>query len=506
MVTRESQADALCRRSYLRFAGGAVACASLAGTPVAAKDESDYDMVVDVVEEGGDNTGQEPINPVLEQVCGDSLNSVLYKFKPGRYAMDRQFRLFDFTEVGFKGDGATIVPTDDFDMSRPRMFRLGTADRPGTDLWFEGIDFDYTASDTGLRAIEAQVRDDLEVRDVHVSGQHDSGTYGPALFDVLDSDGTGIVERFEAPDGGEYSSNTPGDIETGPTGVLVTNYHSGTIRFKDCVVGAFPDNGLYAAGGNGRVLVEGGRYENSNVASIRIGGDESEIRGATVVVDRNRPEDVTQRGIRLDNGDDLVVDDVTVTLEKPDGAAITVLGEVGSARIQNTSVTVGDRVNPGIVVYPDTGPVDVVGTDVEINGGGYAIDVIEQGGAVTCENVNITGSATGEGGRSAIWCGRDGCEFRSLNIDQHGGDDRRAITVFGNDCLLVYGDYRTTNFPIVNHGNDTKIYDLTAEASDGTEALWLKDGEGIEIVRNVLHNGIWNDGAEIEKQYGNEYP
>lgn len=504
MASDNSHPFLMDRRTYLTVAGGAAASTPFVGT--AAADGHEYNVTVDIVEAGADNTGQEPINPILEDIFNEYGDDVYVKFPEGEYAMDSQFRLTGFNDVAFVGDNATIVPTDDFDMSRPRLFRLGIYYEPGTDLLFEGFTVDFTASDTGMRVIEAQITTDLTVRDIRVEGEHDSGRIGPALFDLLNDDGRGLIERFEIPDGGEFSKNTSGDIARGPTGILVSSSHKGTLRFRDCVVGPFPDNGLYAASGTGRVLVQGGRFENSNIASVRLGGDGSKIRDATVVVDQNRSEDVNQRGIRLDYGSNLWVENVNVQLAEPNGHAITVMNDVESARIEGTSVTIGDRINHGIVVYSEAGPTDIVRTDIEINGGGYAIQITgEDAGTVVCEHVTVTGDASGEGGRSAIWCGRNNCEFRALDIDQPGTNDRRAIVVWGDDCLLVFGNYVARDFPIVNKGSGTRIYDLSAASYDNREALWLKDGQDIEIVRNELENGIRNDGATIAKQYGNVY-
>jgi hypothetical protein len=130
-----------------------------------------------------------------------------------------------------------------------------------TSAWSDSRVFrlDQTAPDTGIRVIETVVEDGLEVRDITVSGEHDSGTWGPGRFAISDPDGSGLVEGFEVPDGGAWEDETPnaGNLWRGPSGI-VSNINRGTLRFADCVLGGFPDNGLYAAGSTGKIIVDGG--------------------------------------------------------------------------------------------------------------------------------------------------------------------------------------------------------------------------------------------------------
>jgi len=137
-------------------------------------------------------------------------------------------------------------------------FDSGPTTLPGTHLRIGHFTVDQTAEDTGIRAFETYASDTLEVRNINVVGRHDSGTWGPGLFVVTDPDGDGLVRDFRAHGGGTLVENSPGDGYVGPNGILCNQGHEGTIRFVDCELGAFPDNGLYASGGTGRVIVEGG--------------------------------------------------------------------------------------------------------------------------------------------------------------------------------------------------------------------------------------------------------
>ena len=469
--------------------------------------EDEYDTVVDIVADGGaDDTGGESITPILREHCGDD---TLIKFPPGTYYMDEQFRFTGFRNFGLVGDDATIVPANyhDFDGPQYRLFRLGIYYSPGTDLRFEGFTVDMTAEDTGVRVIEAQVNDGLNVRNVDVVGQHDAGTFGPALFDVMDPDGSGHVYGFRAPDGGAYSVNCPGDIWRGPTGILMSDSHRGTITYEDCVLGAFPDNGLYALT-NGQVIVDGGTYENSQASSIRLGGTDCVVRGATVRVDEARSSDTNQRGIRLDSGSNLRVEGTSIELVEPNGHAISVMNDVSSARIENTSISIGNTVTHGIVISPEAGPTDIVDTAIEINGGGNAIQIQgSNAGKVVCEHVDITGNASGSDWRHAIKCYRDDCEFRSVNIDQTGPHYRRGIELNGDGCLVYSGTQTTRHHPIVVNGASAWIEGITAESVDGYAAVKLTDASSDATVkRNTLYNGILDKGCAGLRAYGNDTP
>ncbi len=254
--------------------------------------------------------------------------------------------------------------------------------------------------------------------------------------------------------------------------------------------------------------MKGGVYKNSNAASIRLSGDYSYIHDATVVVDENRPEDGNQRGIRLDEGSHLWVYNTEIRLEEPNGHAITVMGDIQKARIQDSAITVGDAVNHGIVVRPGAGPTDIYTTEIEIREGGQAILIQPDGGVVDCWEVTVTGDASGDdSGRHAIRCGRDDCLFRRLVVKQPGPDYRRGLYISGRDCYVYSGYYETTHIPIVNDGDDTLIEDVTARSLGDYEALKLLDHTSdVDVVSNKLYNGVWDKGSENLYMKGNDFP
>lgn len=486
------------------------------GTPsVAAKTteyDGEYQSVIDVTELGADNTGNEPITPVLENNRQDN---TLFYFPPGEYLMDSQFRFTNFEKFGVVGDDATLIPGDyyDYNGSRTRLFRLGTGDRPGNHVRFEGFDVDQTAPDTGIRVIDTYASERLEVRDIRIRGEHDSGTSGPGHFNLTRSSATGIVERFRAPDGGEWADNTPhaGNHWRGPIGIEANQNH-GALTFRRCWLGAFPDNGLYASGGSGKIIVDGGVYRNSNGANVRVGGQDSIINWPTIEVDDTREEDGLQRGIRLENGDGLEVNGaaIRITSPMPTSRAISVMNSCDGATIRNTKIEMsGDKINHGIVVSQAAGPVLVEETDIAHNtAGGYSIWLRESDSTerVHCRRVSITGEVGDASGyRDAIRCNRNNARFSNCNIDQRGRDSvrRNAMVVTGDDVTLYRNTFRAERYPYIDLGADNLVHYCDFESyGDSTNAVVLYDSaENPSFRYNRLVNGIEDRGASNVSEF-----
>ena len=120
--------------------------------------------VLRVTDYGVDPTGEEPISEALRSLPIDDGDTVF--FPEGRYLMDDWFRYTGFGELEVVGDDATIVPSDDYPHNW--LFKLGVPDDPGSRLSIRGFDFDFTAPDTGLRALQTHVDDKLSVENVDV--------------------------------------------------------------------------------------------------------------------------------------------------------------------------------------------------------------------------------------------------------------------------------------------------------------------------------------------------
>ncbi|SDK22151.1 hypothetical protein [Natronorubrum texcoconense] len=458
--------------------------------------EEQYETVIDVVEAGADPEGNESITAVLREVVDDD---TLLTFPAGRYYMDEQLRFTGFENVGFVGENATLVPAPyhEFDGPQYRLFRLGTSDVPGRDLRFEGFDVDQTADETGIRVINAEVEDGLLVRDVTVHGVHDSGTWGPGLFNVTDPDGEGVVTRFRAEDGAVHVDETPnaGNRWRGATGIIVNPAHRGTLVFEDCSLGGFPDNGLYSSNETGRVGIDGGRFRNSATASIRLNGTTGAIRDATVAVDDDPHDSDGQHAIRLDGGDHSL-ENVTVDVPQPNGDAIRIMNDVDSASISSSELTVGGRPNTGVRIDPAAGATTLEDVTIDIDGSANAVRIL--GGdaePVVLEDVQITGDAVGTRNRHAIFCERSGCRFVGLDVEQVGGDSRRGLDLRGSDYVVADSEFVTTHTPIVvNGGDDVTIENTVARSVDDGYSLRITGDSGtVGLEGNEFPDGVRDD-------------
>ena len=451
--------------------------------------------MIDVTEEGADPEGNESITPVLRELRG---NDTLLKFPEGRYYMDSQFRFTNFENFGLVGYDATLVPASyhDFDGPRYRLFRLGTASNPGVDARMEGFRVDQRADNTGIRVISAEVTDGLFVQDIYIHGVHDSGTWGPGLFNVLDPSGTGRVRRFRAFDGGVPTDETPHAGQTsarGPSGIN-TNAHSyGHIRYEGCVLGGFPGNGLYAVS-EGRIDVDHGWFQNCQGGSIRLGAPRGSIKHAVVVINRNTNETYRQIPIRIDRANWITIEDVSIRMPRPNGYAIRLMNGVNGASIRDSDVYVGPKVNSGIRIDPETGPTYISNVDIQFDGGGNAIKILgTDAGEVGLQDVRITGDASGSPMRHAIYCERNGARFRYLEVDQRGPSRRRALELNGSDYIVYDSSFHTTNFPIVINGDDVWIGRCYSRAEDDSASVRISSvaGDNIRFGRaNEFPNGI----------------
>lgn len=320
-----------------------------------SESSSGYSNVVDIVEAGADNSGGTSITSVLNDVAADD---TLIRFPDGTYLVDGTLRIAGYSKFGMTGSGATIdvAPTDGY------VFKLGTYESPIGDLRVDGLTFDISGSNTGGRVLELQANDNLEARNITVTGQHDTASKGPMLVGLQTSGGSGVVENINLSDGGV---NTGGG--NGGTGLLVSNYHQGSATIRNAQIGPFPDNGLYVSGAGGQVTVEGGTFENANVAGVRLKGDGSSIDGAQFVVDESINGFDAQRPIRLDEGSNLTVRNVDIEMDAPVTEAIRVLPGVGSASVSNVSMDLSDQVRDGISVTQGAGSVDVDGLSIDGN-------------------------------------------------------------------------------------------------------------------------------------------
>lgn len=428
------------RRRYLKTLGGVATLAALAGCPGGDSTETDgpsptertgspddersptgertataREDAVDVVEAGASPDGDEPTVPVLEEVVGDGETLL---FPEGEYLLTQEWRVKTFEDLSIVGENATLRVEPGYD---DYLFVLGNPDG-ARGLTVEGLTFDVSAPDTGARPLHGMVEDGLRVSDVTVVGQQDVDQ-DSVRFDVTGTDGTGVVERLQLPDGGDPTYPI--------TGCYVGEKHVGTLRFVDCHVAGFPDNGLYASPAIGRVVVEGGRYENNDISNVRVSGP-AEVRNVHVRCDAEPDGFENMRGVRLREGRDVLVEGCTIEMEQvaaSDGA-ITMSNWLEAAAVRDTRIVVDADGVPAILAKSPND--DVAGE------GDYQVRI---------EDVTVSGSAQDTAAIHLM--DREECLVDNVCIRQTGARRDGVHCTRVSDSTLSDSSIAVTDRPVV---------------------------------------------------------
>ncbi|WP_435362225.1 right-handed parallel beta-helix repeat-containing protein [Haloarchaeobius sp. DFWS5] len=416
------------RRHCLQLAGAAgIAAAGLTGT-AAAGDRAVADVdVYNVVEEGADPHGNEPIDPVIDDLERDN---VTLEFPNGTYLVNSLnfYGRENFTVRGI-GDDVTFVPGPNWNE------QYWIAGWSMNNFTFENVTLDN--SEKGVApTVTFGCHDGLLVRDVEKVGYHD-GNNTAFGFWVLDSAGTGLVENLEMRDG---------SIPVNPVGVYTGS--DGELTYRDCHIEGFGNNGLYASTGEGAVKVEGGVFKNNDRTQVRLGAPGSYVKDAEIIVDDPERGGQNQRGIRLsDNSGPITIENCDIKMLAGRGfGAIVCAFDGGTMHVKDTRIHVeeeyysywSDHTAPAIYVDEATDRAQSDGI-----------------GERTFENVSITGGGHDE--YPVFATRRSNNTFRNCCIQQTG-NDRNGLetwsdagdTVVEDSTVNVPGQVATGNVEEVN--------------------------------------------------------
>ncbi|MEM4779943.1 MAG: hypothetical protein QXG03_00015 [Halalkalicoccus sp.] len=251
----------------------------------------------DVVAEGGDPSGEEDVSAIVEGLDDDRVTIV---FPPGRYRWENEID-FDADRLALVGLGdVRLVPSSTFPANASnrlteRMIGFGGADG-GERLLIRNLGFDFTDSGVGTRAIRARVAGGGLVEDVTIEGVADTDEGQKLLTpEATDPGATLELRRVRIPDG---STSTLADTSDESTNVYVGGAHEGTLRLTDCTSFYGPNNGVRVSGAEtSEVVIDGGRYGNSDRCAIRHSSDGRVVlRNARLVVDDRRSNFDNLRG------------------------------------------------------------------------------------------------------------------------------------------------------------------------------------------------------------------
>jgi hypothetical protein len=400
-----------------------------------------FDRILHVVDDlGADPTGEEPIDPILED---DLTDNTLLVFPDG-----------DFTSGSVTLEGADIglVAEPGAD---PAIVPGAPKSEMGETMWhydgdggflLQGLRYDYTQEGYGNR-INVVPSGDFTICDVRFDGKWPDDTKGFRL-DVRDASAEGHIERAVMTGGPEETTYDWNGIYVGPE-------HAGELTIRDCNIENASNNGVYASspgeddGANGPVRVIGGLYKNNNIAGVRIGSSGSVVRGVTVVVDSQVPKynGRNARGIRVrDRRGQVIEDNDLYYADDATGGsgAVSIHKETGAATIRNTRIRMDHDDMPAI-----RGKTPNVGGEV----------------GLTIENVSITGDAAD--GEALDIADRPETAISDSCIEQTGSDRDGMDLSRSDDSQVTDTAIEVTGTPIagdseVSTSNVSETADCTA--------------------------------------------
>lgn len=403
---------------------------------------------IDVVDAGLANDGSED---AATFISNNAASNTMLQFPPGTYAFDNKVTVENVENFGLIAPTGGVTFQEGAIGSNSTMIQLGTSTNPARNLLLKGVDTDASAAGF-LEVVGEALVEDIEFT---AEKTVDDTTFHIDVR-VLDEARSTTFRNVRMPQGGAATGSS-----SEPGGFYVFQEHAGTINFIDCMTGGFPNNALYAsapgedAGADGRVHIEGGVFKNSNISNLRIGGDGSSIRGATIIFDNLKTDFTNLRGIYLRNGDGHLVENNKILAKSG-------LSSPGS------HVGIYHLADGGTTTYRD----NFIRTDSSIR----AIRTFATGGStkpITFDGLTFVGDADTSGQSYAIYIdGRDEVTFKNAHIVQpnrdglwiNGPNFHFADSHYDAGDLLVQGDdYSEEN--VTNLG--TASYDGARDVIDG---------------------------------------
>ncbi|OYR38156.1 hypothetical protein DJ82_12855 [Halorubrum sp. Ib24] len=266
------------------------------------RDQFGFEERVDAVDDlGWDPNGLLPVDDSLVESFD---RDVLIEVPPGEYKILESIREEGVSNWGIRGAGEERMDVRFTTNEDTRVdFQLLSA----SDILLDNFAFDQGDRFDRAMGMTLFVEDNLLLHNVEKAGANTSedpdGVKAIALS-VIDPNGTALVDTFVRTGPVEFLPFPENEIC-----IFTGRAHHGTVTYRNLEIHNAGENGVYASKCPGNVHVEGGFYKNNRNDSIRISGEGSYVKGATVVIDSsdyhpdNRGRDGQMRGIRMQSGD-----------------------------------------------------------------------------------------------------------------------------------------------------------------------------------------------------------
>lgn len=253
-----------------------------------------------------DDLGWDPngLFPVDDSLVKSFDRDILVEVPPGEYKLLETIEGENVSNWGMRGVGEERT---DVRFTTNEGSRVEFQLMYGSDLLLENFSFDLGGQFDRTMGMRTIIEDNLLIRNVEKAGanptENPSGV-SALILSVTDPNGAAVVDTF---------------IRTGPQiflpfpknelCVFSGRTHKGTVTYRDLEIHNAGEGGVYASKCPGDVHVEGGFYKNNRNDGIRISGNGSYIKDATVVIDsddfhpKNGGVEGQMRGIRMQSGD-----------------------------------------------------------------------------------------------------------------------------------------------------------------------------------------------------------
>lgn len=425
---------------------------------------------IDVVEAGLSNDGTGDTGQFIFDNADDD---TLLIFPPGTYSFDTSAEVEGVENFGLVCPTGRALFTEGDIEEGEEMIKLGSVANPVESFVIEGFTTD-TVQAKFVDIFGSGVVEDI--RFTSQKGVSDQGATHHISARVFDDEKTLVFKDVLMPEGGEFTET----LSEAAGGFFIHDTTAGTVRFIDCVVNGFPDNGIYAStpaetdGANGSIHVEGGRFKNNNISGVRIGGNGSSIRNAEFIFDDPNTDFTGVRGVYLRNGSGhLVENNRFKTATDTEGAVhVNVTSNCGSAVLKNN-------------FHSDDGGSRVLRVNAHSES--------DRDNRVIVDGLELVGDGDDE--QYPVFIERGFCKLENLLINQ---PNRSGVWVNADDVNLENSEIIVGNNRLLDDG--LRLVENGFSRNDGDpndEGEW--NGEfDLAINRGVV---IWDTSEENSVRY-----
>ncbi|MDS0300425.1 hypothetical protein NDI76_16885 [Halogeometricum sp. S1BR25-6] len=396
-----------------------------------------FDRVVNAVDDlGWDPNGEAAIDESLDE---DLQSGTLIEVPPGNYLVRRRHDVESLSRWGIVGTGASRRGVQ-FTLPAGRSFRWLMA-HGGHDILIENFTMQQGRKFDRSIGMAFVIDRNLQVYNVEKAGSNPrqdskSGAANGLIVDVTDPDGVAVVDTFVRK-GPQDFAHYPGNAIT----VFTGRPHLGTVYYRNLHIENGGEHGMYASKCPGNVRVEGGLFKNNYGDGVRIAGEGSYVKGATVVIDENdrtpgnRGTWYGARGIHFQSGEygytGGLVEDCTVIARTSPGTEALLMMEhsQGAATVRNCRF------------YNDT-PYRTILVDRPATNHTRPAKPWD----MTFENIEISGSARNTA--AFVMAGRSGSRLSNVRIDLPGENVDGIVLEDCAGTLITGANVLTGGYPL----------------------------------------------------------